>query len=458
MPRAAVKSRKSAALMPARSRITNTLMSNPSETRDARRADAVVAGGGAIARLAVLALTRELGPGARIVRVAEAARQSAATDRRSFAIARSGRELLADLGVWAALAERAQAIGEMIITDSKLSDRVRPVLLAFMGNDVRAGGALADMVEATALNEALDQKSADERHEVLTGRIVNVEADGDAVRVALDTGDVVEASLLVAADGAQSWCRNLAGIGWIGWDYPQLGLTGTVAHERDHQGRAYEHFLAGGPFAILPLKGRRSSIVWTDDKAQAKRVLALGEAELLKEITHRMGRNLGSLRLEGGLAKFPLRFGMARSFISPRMALVGDAAHVIHPIAGQGLNMGLRDIAALAGEVGEAARLGLNIGSSHVLARYQRTRRFDTAAMGAVTDGLNRLFSNDVTLLRALRDLGLKIVDRAPALKRFFVTQAAGFRPRGEAQRTGMGKATRGTLRARRRAPGRRPS
>jgi 2-octaprenyl-6-methoxyphenol hydroxylase len=433
-------------------------MANPTKIRDAGRADAVVAGGGVVARLAVLALKRELGPRARVMRVAETARHTAAADRRSYAIAPSGRELLADLSVWAALAERAQPISEMIITDSKLSDPVRPMLLAFMGSDVGEGRGLADMVEAAALNEALAEKSADERHEVRTGRIVNIEADADVTRLTLDTGDVIKASLLVAADGAQSWCRNLAGIGWIGWDYPQLGLTGTLAHERDHEGRAYEHFLADGPFAILPLKGRRSSIVWTEDKAQAKRMLALGEAELLKEITRRMGRSLGSLRLEGGLAKFPLRFGVARTFIGPRMAFVGDAAHVIHPIAGQGLNMGLRDIAALAVEVGEAVGLGLDIGSSHVLARYQRARRFDTMAMGAVTDGLNRLFSNDATPLRGLRDLGLKIVDRAPALKRFFAMQAAGFPPLGEAQWTATRKVKTGTGRPWRRASARRPN
>jgi len=433
-------------------------MAKPTKIREAGRANAVVAGGGVVARLAVLALERELGPRASIVRVAEGARHTAAADRRAYAIAPSGRELLADLGVWAALAERAQPISEMIITDSKLSDPVRPMLLAFMGSDVGEGLALADMVEAAALNDALAEKSADGRHEARTGRIVNIEADADVTRLTLDTGEVIEASLLVAADGAQSWCRNLAGIGWIGWDYPQLGLTGTLAHERDHEGRAYEHFLAGGPFAILPLKGRRSSIVWTEDEAQAKRMLALGEAELLKEITQRMGRSLGSLRLEGSLAKFPLRFGVARTFIGPRMALVGDAAHVIHPIAGQGLNMGLRDVAALAGEVGDAARLGLDIGSSRVLGRYQRARRFDTVAMGSVTDSLNRLFSNDVMPLRALRDLGLKIVDRAPALKRFFVTQAAGFPPPGEAERTAMRETKTGTARLRRRASARRPS
>src|SRR5262249_24909833 len=163
---------------------------------------------------------------------------------------------------------------------------------------------------------------------------------------------------------------------------------------------AYQHFLPGGPFAVLPLKGRRSSIVWTEDKHEVKRLLALGEAGLTKEIKCRIGRRLGNLRLEGGLASYPLHFGVAQSLIGRLMALLGDAAHVVHPIAGQGLNMGLRDIAALAEEVGEAARLGLDIGSLQVLDRYQRARRFDTATMGAATDGLNRLFSNDVTALR----------------------------------------------------------
>jgi 2-octaprenyl-6-methoxyphenol hydroxylase len=424
-------------------------MSGLPDARDARRADVVVAGSAVIARVAVLALARELGPRARIVRIAEMARPGAPVDRRSFAIAPSGRELLATLGLWTALAERAQPIGEMVITDSKLADPVRPAFLSFV-DETRPGGGLADMVEASALNEAIAAVSSHGGREAHAGRIVRIETDTDIVRLVLEGGEVIDASLLVAADGASSCCRDMAGIGWIGWDYPQLGLTGTLAHERDHEGRAYQHFLPGGPFAILPLKGRRSSIVWTEEKREARRLLALGEAGLLQEIARRMGRSLGSLRLEGRVASYALRFGVARSFIGRRIALVGDAVHVIHPIAGQGLNMGLRDIAALAAEVGQAARLGLDIGSSFVLARYQRARRFDTARMGAATDGLNRLFSNDSAALRALRDLGLGIVDRAPMLKRLFMALAAGQLPASDAASGGIEKARAPRLRRRR--------
>ena len=190
--------------------------------------------------------------------------------------------------------------------------------------------------------------------------------------------------------------------------------------------RAYEHFLPGGPFAILPLKGRRSSIVWTEDKPEAKRILALDDQKVLAEVTRRFGHELGALRLEGRLIGYPLSFGIARALTARRLALVGDTAHVIHPVAGQGLNLGLQDVAALAEALSEAAHLGLDPGHPHALSAYQRARRFDTTAMGALTDGLVRLFSNDHLPLRALRDLGLSLVDRAPPVKRFLANKAAG--------------------------------
>jgi 2-octaprenyl-6-methoxyphenol hydroxylase len=236
----------------------------------------------------------------------------------------------------------------------------------------------------------------------------------------------LRASLLVAADGAKSLCREFAGIGWIGWKYDQLGLSATIVHEREHRGRAYEHFLPGGPFAILPLFGRRSSIVWTERIGEARRILASSQAEILAEVALRFGHELGEITLESGPVSYPLSFGVARSFIGPRLALMGDAAHVVHPVAGQGFNLGLRDVAALAEAVGEAARLGLDPGSAHTLSCYQRSRRFETTAMGATTDGLVKLFSNDLPPLRAARDLGLGIVERWSFAKRFLMREAAG--------------------------------
>jgi 2-octaprenyl-6-methoxyphenol hydroxylase len=199
-----------------------------------------------------------------------------------------------------------------------------------------------------------------------------------------------------------------------------------VAHERDHHGRAEEHFLPAGPFAILPLRGLRSSIVWTEESAEADRIVALPDEAFHQQLESRFGLHLGDIEVVGPRRAHPLGLSVARTFIADRLALVGDAAHVIHPIAGQGLNMGLRDVAALAETVADAARLGLDPGSTATLERYQRWRRFDTMTMGVATDGLNRLFSNGSDMLRVVRDVGLGLVDRLPVLKSLFIREAAG--------------------------------
>jgi 2-octaprenyl-6-methoxyphenol hydroxylase len=397
------------------------------------RADAIIAGDGIIALAAAVALRSALGTDARIVMLATPAPLGHGVDRRAYAIAGSSRRMLETLGVWRALEADAQAMAHIVVTDSRLDDVVRPAFLSFLGdtaNDAAEGGeAFAHMVEAGALRKALVAAADAARIEALPLRIDSLSHetdDDDRISVRAEGGRVIAASLLVAADGARSTCRELAGISWIGWDYPQLGLTTTIGHEREHGGRAYEHFLPGGPFAILPLKGRRSSIVWTEDKHEAKRLLALDDQDALVEVTRRFGHELGALRLEGRLIGYPLSFGIARAFTAERLALVGDTAHVIHPVAGQGLNLGLQDVAALAEAVSAAAHLGLDAGNPYALSAYQRARRFDTTAMGALTDGLVKLFSNDHLPLRALRDLGLSLVDRAPPVKRFLANKAAG--------------------------------
>ena len=250
------------------------------------------------------------------------------------------------------------------------------------------------------------------------------------MRVHLSGGESFDTKLLVAADGARSSIRERAGIAVHGWDYPQASIVTTVRHERDHEGRAEEHFLPAGPFAILPLKrdstGHRSSIVWTEDAREAARIVALGDHGFHAELEKRFGLHLGDIAAVGPRRAFPLGLHVARAFVAERVALIGDAAHVIHPIAGQGLNMGLKDVAALAEVVADAARLGLDPGSPVTLDRYQRWRRFDTVAMGVATDGLNRLFSNRSDVLRAVRDVGLGVVDRLPQLKQMFIHEAAG--------------------------------
>jgi len=230
----------------------------------------------------------------------------------------------------------------------------------------------------------------------------------------------------VAADGARSKLRERAGIVTHGWDYNQSGIVVTVGHERDHEGRAEEHFMPAGPFASLPLTGKRSSLVWTESRAEAARIVALGDDDFHRELEQRFGLHLGEIKALDKPRAFPLSYFVARSFIGERLALIGDAAHVIHPIAGQGLNLGLKDVAALAEVIVDAARLGIDVGQADVLERYQRWRRFDTMAMGLATNTLNFLFSNTSTLLRSLRDIGLGLVDRAPPLKNILIRQAAG--------------------------------
>jgi 2-octaprenyl-6-methoxyphenol hydroxylase len=256
--------------------------------------------------------------------------------------------------------------------------------------------------------------------------VTGFDVEENRVRLKLASGGKLDSRLLVAADGVRSKLRDLAGIQTVGWDYGQSGIVVTVGHERPHNGRAEEHFLPAGPFAILPLKGNRSSLVWTETRANAERILKASPERFQEELESRFGHHLGELTVLDKPRAFPLGLKLARAFVKPRFALAGDAAHGIHPIAGQGLNLGFRDVAALAETIVEAHRLGLDPGSLAVLRRYERWRRFDTFEMGAVTDGLNRLFSNDNPALRIVRDVGLGLVDRLPGLKRMFIREAAG--------------------------------
>jgi 2-octaprenyl-6-methoxyphenol hydroxylase len=246
------------------------------------------------------------------------------------------------------------------------------------------------------------------------------------LEIRLADGATLSAALLVAADGAHSRIRESACIATHGWGYGQTAIVLTVGHEREHAGRAIEHFLPAGPFAVLPLTGRRCSIVWTEEQHETDRLLRLPPESLHAELERRFGLELGDIEILDQPRSYPLGLWVARSFIGERLALVGDAAHVIHPIAGQGLNLGLKDVAALAEAVVDAARLGLDPGSPDVLERYQRWRRFDTMSMGVATDGLNRLFSNSSDVIRLVRDVGLGIVDRLPGLKQLFIREAAG--------------------------------
>jgi 2-octaprenyl-6-methoxyphenol hydroxylase len=388
----------------------------------------VVIGGAGFAGLALaIALRQGLGPSFSVA-VADPALGRAAKDGRASAIVAAARRLFETIGVWQHV--DAQPILDMVVTDSRLADVVRPAFLTF-GGDVEPGEPFAHMIENAPLLAALAEKATDEGVTLKPVAVAGFEVEGERVEVELADGDTLAARLLVAADGAHSAIRERAGIASHGFSYAQSAIVATVVHERDHQGRAEEHFLPAGPFAILPLprdsSGRhRSSIVWTEQAQEAPRIVALPDGEFHAELERRFGLHLGEIAAVGSRRVHPLGLSVARTFIADRLALVGDAAHVIHPIAGQGLNMGLKDVAALAEVIVDAARLGLDPGSLAVLERYQRWRRFDTIAMGIATDGLNRLFSNQSDALRLVRDVGLGIVDRLPALKHLFIREAAG--------------------------------
>ncbi len=353
-----------------------------------------------------------------------------ADDERAYAIAAAGRRMFEALGIWAQVAGEAQPMRDMAITDSHLADPVRPAFLNFDG-EIAPGEAFAHMVPARALLAALMPACREAGIDLRRVAVRRFSAHTDGGTALLADGERLPVSLCVAADGAKSRLREAAGIGWVSWSYPQVGIVATIGHERDHGGRAVEHFLPSGPFALLPLTrggslGHRSSIVWTERRDLAPTLLARDHDEVLGEVERRFGLELGKIALETPLRAFPLSFGIAREFTATRLALIGDAAHVIHPIAGQGLNLGLKDVAALAECIVDATRLGMDPGGADVLAGYGRARRFDTVAMAAVTDGLNRLFSNDFEPIRMLRDFGLGLVERLPPLKRYFIREASG--------------------------------
>lgn len=399
----------------------------------------IVIGGGAFAGLALaLALRQGLGTDIPVVVADPALGVRPSRDPRATAIVAACRRLFEAIGVWDEVKSNAQPILDMVVTDSKLEDATRPVFLTF-GGDVEPGEPFAHMIENRLLIDALVARAEADGVDLRPVAVASYDAHPEGIDVTLADGGTIQASLLVAADGARSKLRERAGIMTNGWDYDQSGIVVTVAHERDHEGKAEEHFLPAGPFAILPLTGKRSSLVWTERRTEAARIVALSEDEFHAELERRFGLHLGELKALDKPRAFPLSYFVARSFIGERLALVGDAAHVIHPIAGQGLNMGLKDVAALAEVIVDAARLGIDIGQADVLERYQRWRRFDTMAMGLATNSLNFLFSNESSLLRAVRDIGLGLVDRTPPLKSLFIRQAAGMT--GEVPRLLKGEA-----------------
>ncbi|MGO4831284.1 ubiquinone biosynthesis hydroxylase [Rhizobiaceae sp. 2RAB30] len=400
--------------------------------------DVLVAGAGYVGLAAAVSM-REARPSLSVAVVDAAPANIWKKDGRASAIAAAACRMLDRLGCWEEIAPEAQAITEMIITDSRTSDPVRPVFLTFDG-EVAPGEPFAHMVENHILNGALRRRAPELGIDIIEGVAVSgFERNGSDVSVHLADGVTIDARLLVAADGVKSRLRDMAGIKTVKWEYGQSGIVCTIAHERPHNGRAEEHFLPAGPFAILPLTGNRSSIVWVERTSDAERLVQGDEFSFEIELEQRFGLKLGEIKVEDKPRAWPLGLTLSRAFVAPRFALAGDAAHGIHPIAGQGLNLGFKDVAALAETVVEADRLGQDIGAIDVLQRYERWRRFDTVQMGVTTDVLNRLFSNDLGPVRAVRDIGLGLVERMPRLKEFFIRQASGLS--GETPRLLRGEA-----------------
>ena len=354
-------------------------------------------------------------------------------DARAFALSAGARRMLDTLGIWTALAPLSQPVTEIQITDSSLEAGVRPILLKY-DNHLEPGGAAATpetashILPAPALERALREAvaSAPGLTFIAPAAIVHFADTGTHLAIALDDGREIAARLLVGAEGRRSPSRERAGIKTVGWTHGQTAIVTTISHDRPHEGRAIQHFLPAGPFAILPLPGNRCCLTWTEDEREARRILALDDADFLAEVETRVAGRLGAITLAGPRQSWPLSTHLTRAYVAPRFALVGDAAHGVHPIAGQGVNLAFRDVAALAEIAADSLRLGLDPGSLEGLGRYERWRRFDSAMSAAAFDGLNRLFSNDWMLVRAARDFGLGLVDRMPEVKRRLVAEAAG--------------------------------
>lgn len=394
-------------------------------------ADLIIAGGGLVG----LSLAQAVAAAGLRVAVIDPVLPEAATDAvfdgRVSALGRASCRMFDALGLAGDMASEAQPILDILVSDGAPSPNgyrgPSPLTLHFGHMDAGAG-PLGHIVENRVIRMAQNRALARQKNMTLIApdRVLDAVADTDGVTVRLDSGDEMRARLCVAADGRDSALRAAAKIKTVRWTYGQTGIVTTVHHERPHEGVAHEYFLPAGPFAILPMTGNRASLVWTEPTARAKAIMQLDQTAFDSELSQRFGSQWGAACSRGPRWSYPLGFHLAGDYIAPRLALIGDAAHGIHPIAGQGLNLGLRDAAALAEVIVDAHRLGLDIGASTTLAGYAQWRRFDNMSLAVTTDLLNRLFSNDLPPLRLARNLGMALVDRIAPVRNLFLRHAAG--------------------------------
>lgn len=391
------------------------------------KTEVAISGGGMVGLTLGLALARAGIETIVVDQLPPSAVIDAKFDGRVSAIAHASCRMLKALGLWPHVEKVAQPILDIMVSDGSLRGGAAAAFLHFDHRDIGTeplGNLIENRHYRIALQAMLDETPA--LTLIAPQRVVKAEPGNAATTLTLGDGRKIEAALCIAAEGRTSPLRDAAGIKVIGWSYPQTGIVATIAHERDHNGVAHELFLPSGPFAILPMTGKRSSIVWTERTDLAPAFLKMGDEAFAAEVAKRFGNHWGWVRPEGPRWSYPLGLHLALSYTAPRLALAGDAAHGIHPIAGQGLNLGLRDVAALAEVLVEAKRLGLDLGSDAVLARYQAWRRFDNVVLATSTDILNRLFSNSFTPLALARRFGLDVVDSIPPLKRLFMRHAGG--------------------------------
>ncbi len=389
--------------------------------------DILIVGGGLNGPALALALAQADLRVTVIDALSEKVRKNAAFDGRAYALALASVRLLRAIDIWDQVADQAQPMLEIKVSDGRAGEGPSPFFMHFDHAEIEEG-PMGHMLEDRYLRRAfLAALAATPGITHISGETVTNQAIGpDGVSVSLASGKVLSGRLLVGSDGRSSGTAKRAGITRTGWGYGQTALVAALEHDLPHNGIAHQFFMPSGPLAILPLPGNVSSIVWSETDATAAEFSALSDTEFMDVLRPRFGDFLGDIRLRGKRFSYPLGLTIANSFVGDRLALIGDAAHGLHPLAGQGLNAGLRDVGALAQVLSEARQRGEDIAAADVLTRYQQWRRFDTATLAVATDLTNKLFSNDNPILRIGRDLGMGAINALPGVRRAFIREAAG--------------------------------